>query len=144
MRRGKTCHLIHLGDHDPSGLDMSRDNEERMSVFTADVELHRIALNMDQVRKYNPPPNPAKMTDSRVGGYIDKFGEKSWELDALTPQTIRELVENQIKDLIDMEAWEKTQNAAKADKEMLEWIDSNSWRVFDFAREELAVEKDED
>jgi len=140
MRAGKSCHLIHLGDHDPSGIDMTRDNLDRMEVFGADIEIHRIALNMDQVRKHNPPPNPAKLTDSRVGNYIDNFGEKSWELDALTPTIIRELVEKQILELIDMPDWEKKSSEGQADKEMLQWIEMNSNKVFDFARNEIEFE----
>ena len=61
--------IFHLGDHDPSGIDMSRDIEERLSLFGVMVEFHRIALNMDQVKQYRPPPNPAKATDARFADY---------------------------------------------------------------------------
>lgn len=85
-------HVIHLGDHDPSGIDMSRDIEERIRMFMARhgygsqwFEFTRIALNRDQIDQYNPPPNPAKSTDSRFQGYMDEHGDESWELDALEP-----------------------------------------------------------
>jgi len=55
------------------------------------VLLH--ALNMNQIEQYNPPPNPAKLTDSRATQYIDEFGYDSWELDALEPQVISNLIE---------------------------------------------------
>ena len=84
--------ILHLGDHDPSGVDMTRDNQERFNMFGVDVSIKRIALNMDQVEQYNPPPNPAKLTDSRCGGYIAKYGDKSWELDALDPKTLNALI----------------------------------------------------
>jgi len=47
---GKECRVIHLGDHDPSGMDMTRDNQSRLNIF-ADygVRVDRIALNMDQI-----------------------------------------------------------------------------------------------
>jgi hypothetical protein len=67
---GKECKIIHLGDHDPSGLDMSRDITDRMTAFGANVCIDRIALNRDQIDAYNPPPNPAKITDTRASGYI--------------------------------------------------------------------------
>lgn len=86
--------LLHLGDHDPSGIDMTRDIEERLTVtFGVYVEIKRIALNMEQIEELQPPPNPAKLTDSRVGGYIKRFGRQSWELDALDPNTITNLIE---------------------------------------------------
>lgn len=88
--------IIHLGDHDPSGLDMTRDIRDRMEMFGADVEVDRVALNMDQIRKLKPPPNPAKVTDPRAKGYIRKFGRVSWELDALEPKYIHALIEKAV------------------------------------------------
>ncbi|MBQ3730015.1 MAG: hypothetical protein II903_11000 [Spirochaetales bacterium] len=93
--------IIHLGDHDPSGIDMTRDIQERLTLFGADVEVKRIALTMQQIKKYNPPPNPAKITDSRCGAYIDKYGTESWELDALEPRVITDLINGSVKALMD-------------------------------------------
>lgn len=100
--------IIHLGDHDPSGIDMSRDNEDRVSMFGGCwVDLKRIALNMDQVEQYNPPPNPAKVTDSRAEDYIRRFGSTSWELDALEPSTLIDLIRSEIEPLINYDLWEE-------------------------------------
>jgi hypothetical protein len=108
--------VFHLGDHDPNGLDMTRDNRDRLSMFADDpVEVVRLALNFDQVEQYRPPPNPAKDTDSRYAGYVAQFGDRSWELDALEPTVIDGLVRRAIADLIDDAAWEaaKAQEAAR-------------------------------
>lgn len=91
-RSGKDTTILHLGDHDPSGIDMTRDIQDRLRMFGSDVRVERIALNMDQVEKYNPPPNYAKPTDSRYVSYRDLYGDDSWELDALDPQIISELI----------------------------------------------------
>lgn len=94
--------ILHLGDHDPSGIDMTRDNDDRLnSVFGGDVEVVRIALNMDQVEEYAPPPNPAKMTDSRFADYAANFGTSSWELDALEPSVINALITSHVEDIRD-------------------------------------------
>ena len=69
--------------------------------------------------RYNPPPNPAKMTDSRVGNYIDKFGEKSWELDALEPSVVNSLIEDAIEPLVDMSAWRDAQNREREGRDIL-------------------------
>lgn len=112
--------ILHLGDHDPSGIDMTRDLRERICTFIDDedyvdyVDLKRIALEMDQVRQYRPPENPAKSTDSRFADYRRKFGESSWELDALTPNVLNALVVEEIEDKIDPDAWEQRQ--AEIDK----------------------------
>lgn len=88
--------IIHLGDHDPSGIDMTRDIQERLTMFGADVIVKRVALTMEQIDFYTPPPNPAKLTDSRCWGYIERFGNESWELDALEPQVITDLITEQV------------------------------------------------
>ena len=88
--------IIHLGDHDPSGIDMTRDITDRFSMFGAGTEVKRIALNMDQVDEFNPPPNPAKTTDSRYEMYIADYGSESWELDALEPKVIVDLIEKTV------------------------------------------------
>lgn len=97
--------VFHLGDHDPSGIDMSRDIRERLSTFGVDVEFRRLALNMDQIDEYNPPPNPAKMTDSRFEDYQEKFGDESWELDALEPAVMTKLIQTYIKGAMDHRKW---------------------------------------
>ena len=94
--KGQEIIVLHLGDHDPSGIDMSRDIQDRLRMFMGDKEwalqFERIALNADQINRYNPPPNPAKITDSRYAKYQAKFGEESWELDALEPKVITQLI----------------------------------------------------
>jgi len=94
---GATPIIIHLGDHDPSGKDMTRDIEDRLRLFmTGDFEMNRIALTMDQIEEHDPPPNPAKTTDSRYKNYMEEFGEDSWELDALTPNMIVGLIRSTV------------------------------------------------
>ena len=101
-QNGKDCTiLLHLGDHDPSGIDMTRDIQDRLYMFGSRVVVRRIALDMEQVEEYKPPPNPAKTTDSRYATYRDEYGDDSWELDALDPRIITELITNQAADYTD-------------------------------------------
>lgn len=113
LRRRRDCGqspvIIHLGDHDPSGIDMTRDNQDRLSLFSEDwVTVERIALNMDQVDLYDPPPNPTKLSDTRAGDYIDEYGPHSWELDALRPSVIEELITDKIEEYIDRDLWDES------------------------------------
>lgn len=99
--------VLHLGDHDPSGIDMTRDINDRLYIFSrTDVEIKRIALNMDQVEEYDPPPNPAKLTDSRIGYYLAAYGNESWELDALEPRVLVELIRSEVEAVRDPEQWQ--------------------------------------
>ncbi len=114
--------IIHLGDHDPSGIDMTRDIQERMDLFGADVEVKRIALTMQQIKKYNPPPNPAKITDSRCKGYIEKYGNESWELDALEPKVITSLITKAVEEYIDEDLYKDVCDAEDEQKNELQQI----------------------
>lgn len=109
MGRGKRAILIHVGDHDPSGQDMTRDNHERLKLYSeSGVEIERVALNMDQILERNPPPNPAKVTDSRFRKYVDEYGEDCWELDALEPHELDGLISDAIERYVDKPLWDKT------------------------------------
>jgi hypothetical protein len=109
IHEGKRPVLLHLGDHDPSGLHMTVDNRTRLELFARHgVEVNRLALNRDQVDKYECPPNPAKMTDTRAAGYVAEHGRSSWELDALPPKALDDLIADTLESYIDKEKWKKT------------------------------------
>ena len=104
--RGQDVVMLHLGDHDPSGIDMTRDNDTRLGMFAReDVTVRRLALNFDQIETYGPPPNPAKLADSRYETYFGRYGAESWELDALDPNVIQELIGEAVIEYRDEDAW---------------------------------------
>lgn len=111
--------ILHLGDHDPSGKDMSRDIAERLELFGADVEVQRIALNYDQIEEFSPPPNPTKLTDSRAVGYIEQFGYSCWELDALEPRILTNLISTEVEALTDMDELVRQQKIQSNQKQDL-------------------------
>lgn len=175
MINGKKVKVLYFGDHDPSGIDMIRDIEDRImfmlcngtqfegneldermlkwwekGCFTIfdiaemdgfedvaklanydldDTQQEKLAklfeagrrkffieskglfevipvgLTMEQIKLYNPPPNPAKITDPRAKGYIAEFGQVSWEVDALKPSIMLEIVTKAIEDNMDMDVF---------------------------------------
>lgn len=128
MCAGKEPVIVHLGDHDPSGIDMTRDNQDRVTMFSnsfMSVETRRIALNMDQIDEYSPPPNPAKVTDSRAADYIANYGRTSWELDALEPSVVEALVHNEIETLLDFDQWQDDLDRETEQKDELRKLGQN-------------------
>lgn len=121
----KPVTILYIGDHDPSGLDMVRDIQERLYFMLQkgrrEIEdpedwltIRHIALTTAQVREYNLPPNPTKMTDTRSEGYIAVHGHTCWEVDALDPETLTAIIEENIEDVIDMDTYEETVKEERA------------------------------
>lgn len=78
-----------------------------------------IGLTVEQINKYNPPQNPAKLTDPRAEWYIKKFGQKSWEVDALPPNVMTQVVDDAIKNRIDYKQYENMLSIERTDIETL-------------------------
>lgn len=163
---GQAVTLLHLGDHDPSGLDMTRDIQIRLEAFlsvdwvrqnqhrfetealytqwaevardlsdwvsTPPLEIKRIALNMDQIRQYQPPPNPAKTTDSRYAAYQAEHGVESWELDALNPSILDRLITDEVERIVDQDIREQRRAQEDQEREILSQLTSRWDEVRDY------------
>lgn len=125
--------IIHLGDHDPSGIDMTRDIRDRLITFMGEKspDVERIALNMDQVEEYSPPPNPAKVTDSRFVDYQREYGDESWELDALEPRILMDLITAKVKSYRNEKIWRAQQSQENHEKELLSKVSEEWERIKD-------------
>ena len=123
LSRGQKLHLFYLGDFDPSGEDMVRDISDRLFEFGADVKIVKIALTWEQVQQYSPPPNPVKVKDSRARAFIDRYGASSWEVDALPPQVLEELIRAHFAAILDREAMDEVIEQEEKDKTKLQkWV----------------------
>jgi hypothetical protein len=123
---GKNVYILYLGDHDPSGIDMTRDIYERLSLFSYNhIEVKRLALNMDQIKVLQPPENPAKETDSRYSSYIEKYGLASWELDAIEPRALARIVIDAVESLLDPDLWDQALNQENEIKKELAELAGN-------------------
>ncbi len=133
---GKETIIFHLGDHDPSGIDMTRDITDRLELFESTVEVRRIALSMSQIDKYNPPPNPAKTTDARFEKYCAMYGDDSWELDALEPKALVDLIRNEVGRVRDEIRWDAQVERQEEAQEELQFVAKQWNRVVRGLREE--------
>jgi len=123
----KHPYILYLGDHDPSGLDMERDIEDRLREFRCEPTIIRVALTTEQTEKYQLPPNPAKITDPRAKEYFEEFGNESWELDALEPSLLSSMLESEIRNLLDVAKYDKAVESEKLDLEQFRkrWLGNN-------------------
>jgi hypothetical protein len=171
LRNGERVKILHIGDHDPSGLDMTRDIQDRLRTFIHDDwdsdhhvpgtasggrrsrgdfyrsmnagmkdggdgmpwQVKRIALSMEQVELYNPPPNPAKTTDARFLAYQEATGlDESWELDALDPFVLQDLIATEIDAWRDDDVWGAAVERLEKNRRLLAAVSEN----WDSIREE--------
>ncbi len=117
---GKPKVVLYFGDFDPSGVDIERDLEERLSRYGArDFKVVRVALTLDQIKRHRLPPMPVKRSDARAEGFMSEYGDRSVELDALDPKLLQQLVEQAILSHIDLDAWEERQRKIR---ELRKWL----------------------
>jgi hypothetical protein len=101
-------------------------------MFMGGLEVRRLALNFNQIEEFNPPPNPAKTTDSRASAYIAEFGHESWELDALNPTVLSGLVRDTILELRDEDQWQSDVADQERQRSVLNKIVDNYEDVADY------------
>ncbi|WP_288959791.1 hypothetical protein [uncultured Sulfitobacter sp.] len=146
IREGYKVVILHMGDHDPSGVQMSQDNIDRLAMLmgTTDFDFKRIALNMKQIEKYKPPPNYAKIGDTRKRAYVERFNtEECWELDALKPDVIDEIIAKHVEPHILQEPWDETMQRETEERELFEEIRDN-WELVKLRPWEWPEPKDEE
>jgi hypothetical protein len=169
---GQAVTILHFGDHDPSGIDMTRDIEARLRNFIKtdwarraphhysqepwyveaeevfarldaylgqgdSLEIRRVALNMDQITQYQPPPNPAKVTDSRYQAYEDAYGDESWELDALDPSTLAQIARDHVLGIRDDDLYNERVTLQEEERGILTEVSTRWDEVKQFLRGEL-------
>lgn len=115
----KPTGILYLGDHDPSGLHIQESLEERLRQefrrehkYTS-LRVKRVALTFEQIQEFNLPSSPLKKASQKYKEYMAEYGNEVWELDALDPVYLNNLLEESIKKIIDWNLWEKRENEIK-------------------------------
>lgn len=114
--------IFYIGDLDPSGEDMVRDIQDRLDTFTHDrlpLKVMKLALTPAQVRRYSPPPNPTKLTDSRAEAYIREHGHECWEVDALEPKVLHQIISDALENVIDKKKMKRVIRRENKDKKRI-------------------------
>jgi hypothetical protein len=108
--------VLYVGDFDPSGMYMSDvDLPQRLDRYDADIAIKRLALRPDDVDDLPYFDLASKRGDSRHDWYRRRYGDRCWELDAMSPVDLRQRVTAAIMSYIDWPAWELAQKAETAE-----------------------------
>jgi hypothetical protein len=121
---GRPLILLYVGDYDPSGMYMSaEDIPQRLEQYGGDhIEMRRVALTREQLDDLQSFPASDKKKDPRYPWFVRNFGNRCWELDALDPNDLRDLVEEAIKGEIEQEARDRCALVEKAEQESLRHV----------------------
>jgi hypothetical protein len=125
---------LYIGDYDPSGLYMSeRDLPERIAEFGGDhIEFQKIALTLEQAQagSLTSFSVETKKKDKRYAWFKKNYGDRCWELDALDPRQLRDLVEAEIITLINPDLWEQQEAIQEREKQSLE-VNLRWWAIYE-------------
>ena len=126
---GRLLIVLYVGDFDPSGLYMSeRDLPDRLAKYGGEhVLIKRIALTREQTNDLPSFPASDKKKDPRYNWFVQNFGKRCWELDALDPNHLRAAIAEAIRDEIEPTAWARCDLINKAEQESLRTILAN-WK----------------
>lgn len=118
---GRPVEVYCLTDLDPSGIGINERVEKELKDRAPDVDInvHRLAVTLEQVRELNLPTRPTKKTDSRAKKFAAEYGTGSVELDAIPPRVLREMVSEAIEQHADTEEFRRLKQLEKLERETL-------------------------
>lgn len=111
-KRGVTT-VLYIGDFDPSGLLIESVAQEEMNHKTG-IKFVRLALTIQQIKRFKPPSRPVNLKDSRAKEYIEKYGDRCWEVEAIRPRTLYRLIETGLKEAVPPEYLAETEARERA------------------------------
>jgi hypothetical protein len=106
MPQGHKGVILYLGDFDPSGLWMSeRDIPERLARYGSQWDFERIGVLVEDTVGLPHFDSETKADDARHRWYLENYGRRCWEIDAIDPNDLRARVREQIETRLDLPAW---------------------------------------
>jgi len=124
LRSAKPLTILYVGDFDPSGMEMSeRDIPSRIARYQGQATIRRIALTIDDVREEDCHGKPVlpffeaatKKSDSRHKWFVDRYGSKCWELDAMSPAVLRDRLESVVVAMLNIDMWNRALMTERAE-----------------------------
>jgi len=121
-RAGKQSYIYQFGDHDPSGVLIPRTIERRLIELCGKFNrcrppiIERIALTEEQIAQHSLPTRPTKREGNR---HAKNFKGDSVELDALPPETLRELVRDCIEQHISQQQLDILRASEESERDYL-------------------------
>jgi hypothetical protein len=114
----KPITAYYIGDHDPSGRDIERSIRERLSRFSGrDFTMKRLAVEPEHFDQYNIIPLDPKKKDTRYAKFVEKYGPRCAEVEAIPANDLRDMVEGAIRSHIPTAEWQRLQNIEEQERQ---------------------------
>lgn len=109
--------ILHIGDHDPSGVHIfgSLDEDVRAFIgeFGGDAEFIRLAVTPDHIARYDLPTAPPKETDRRA------FTGETVQAEAIPPDVLARILQDAIGDYLDMDIYRQAVEIEREERRAL-------------------------
>jgi hypothetical protein len=118
----KPIYAYYLGDHDPSGLRIEASLESKLSRFSNNkFHWERLAITSHDFA--NPELLGFRVKRNGPAGcwrpYLETYGDRCVELDALDPGAVRNRIRAAIESHIDRAEWERLKTIEELQRETL-------------------------
>ena len=126
--RERPTRIIYLGDFDPSGVEMLpsmlQTLYDEMGVCQEILQGDRIALLPEQIEQHDLPSSPdaVKLGDTRAKKFIEQYGSQAVELDALPPEVLMDILENAIREKLDLSKFDEEIQQQKHDRQQIQAV----------------------
>jgi hypothetical protein len=110
--------ILLLSDFDPDGQEISQSFAKSMRDDFDIAKIHpvKVALTGEQVQQFElPPMMTAKETSVNYEKFTTEHGNAVFELEALTPQQIQQVLREAIESVLDTDAFNREVEAEKQD-----------------------------
>lgn len=129
--------LLFLSDFDPDGEEIAhsfaRSLRDDFGVWSRRIEVIKVAITADQVENYGLEPiMSAKDTSSNYARFVERHGDDVFELEALEPSDLEEILTDAIDAVLDLDAFNRELEQEKQDAAFLE---AKRTAIFDFLRQ---------
>src|SRR5206468_1415620 len=114
----KPITVYYIGDHDPSGRDIERSVIETLREYSGkQFTWHRLGVNPEHFEQFNIIPLEPKKKDKRYQKFVDEYGPKCAEVEAIPASDLRDMVTDAITSHIPSAPWAMLQDLERQEKQ---------------------------
>ena len=127
-RLDRPVHVLYIGDHDPSGVNIEESYQERLTKYAGNLpDWERLAITRADLDRDDIVRIPVNEKDRRTPKYKERFGiSDGTEVEALEPHELRDRVREAVEQHIDRDVWQELEEREDYERKV---IRKRTWRL---------------